>query len=134
MESVFQALNSCKKWHLLPFTSAAVAGMLVQYVVLSILVEAFLMPPVSASILGFLAGSAAHCRLGYHRKLQNSENVSEFVAMAWIGLQLNASVMCVLAVIADVHYLPAQCAASTIVLFCNSLGNPFRTFADGTVP
>jgi putative flippase GtrA len=114
------------------FTSPAAAGMAVQYALLIVFSEAFMMPPISASILGFLAGAATHCRLMHHQEPRYSENVPEFVAMAWMGLMLNASVMCVLAIIADMHYLTAQFAATAVVLLCRFLGNPFRTFADET--
>lgn len=111
-----------------PFAPAA--GMLVQYALLFVLAEAFLMPPVSASILGFLAGATTHYLLCRNQLTQRSVNESKFVAMAWMGVMLNAAVMCVLAMMAGVHYLPAQIAATSVVLLWDSFVNRFWRFAD----
>lgn len=118
------------------FASAGAMGTFVQYAMLFVLVEALLMHPVSASILGFLGGATVNYLLSHHwvfrSRRKHSETVSKFVAIAWMGLMLNAAIMCVLVMIAGVHYLPAQIAATGIVLFWNFLGNRFWTFADET--
>lgn len=117
-----------------PFAPAAAAGMLVQYALLFVLAEAFLMPPVSASILGFLAGATTHYLLGRNQLTLRPENESKFVAMAWMGVMLNSTVMCVLVMMAGIHYLPAQIAATGAVLLWNSLINRFWRFADELQP
>lgn len=118
------------------FASAGALGTLVQYAMLFLLVEALSMHPVSASILGFLGGAVVNYLLSHHwvfrSRRKHSETVSKFVAIAWMGLMLNAAIMCVLVMIAGMHYFPAQIAATGIVLFWNFLGNRFWTFADET--
>lgn len=118
------------------FASAGAVGTLVQYVLLFALVEALLLHPVSASILGFLGGAVVNYLLSHHwvfrSRRKHSETISKFVAIAWMGLMLNAAVMCVLVMIAGVHYFPAQIAATGMVLLWNFLGNRFWTFANET--
>ncbi|HXU94374.1 MAG TPA: GtrA family protein [Gallionella sp.] len=120
----------------LSFASAGAAGTVVQYVLLFLLVEWLSMHPISASILGFLSGAVVNYLLSYHwvfrSSLDHAEAISKFVAIAWVGLVLNAAIMWVLVTIAGMHYFHGQVAATGIVLFWNFLGNRFWTFANET--
>ena len=92
--------------------------------------------PVTASILGSLAGATVNYLLShhwvFHSKQKYLETLSKFVAVGGLGLVLNAAIMYVLVTVASMHYLLAQVAATGIVLFWNFLGNRFWTFADDT--
>jgi len=118
------------------FASAGALGTIVQYLVLLGLVRIFLSHPVTASILGSLAGAIVNYLLSYHwvfhSKRRHSETLSKFVATGGLGLVLNAAIMYVLVTVASMHYLLAQLAATGIVLFWNFFGNRFWTFADDT--
>ena len=132
-----QELTSFKK-HLfvqfISFVSAGVIGTFIQYVMLFIFVEALSMYPVTASILGSLAGAIVNYLLSHHwvfrSKRKHSETLSKFFAVGGLGLVLNAAIMYALVAFASVHYLLAQIAATCIVLLWNFLGNRFWTFAD----
>ncbi len=132
-------LNSMRKRFLvqfISFASAGAAGTLVQYALLFVLVEALSMHPVSSSMLGSLAGAVVNYLLSHHwvfrSQRKHSETATKFVAIAGLGLMLNAAIMYLLVTIAGVHYFLAQVAATGIVLFWNFLGNRFWTFADET--
>lgn len=118
------------------FASAGAVGTAVQYIILLGLVFFLLASPVTASILGSLAGAIVNYLLSYHwvfrSKRRHSETLSKFVAIGGLGLMVNAVIMYLLVTIAGIHYLLAQVAASGIVLFWNFLGNRFWTFADDT--
>lgn len=134
-----QELTSLRKRifvQLISFASAGAIGTFVQYAMLFFFVEALLMYPVVASILGSLTGAIVNYLLSHHwvfrSKRKHSETFSKFVTVAGLGLALNAAIMYVLVMIAAMHYLLAQVAATGIVLFWNFLGNRFWTFADDT--
>jgi putative flippase GtrA len=118
------------------FTSAGALGTIVHYLVLLALVSIFSSRPVSASILGSLAGAIVNYLLSHHwifrSKRKHSETLSKFFAVGGLGLVLNAAIMYALVTIANMHYLLAQVAATGAVLFWNFLGNRFWTFADDT--
>lgn len=118
------------------FASAGALGTIAHYLVLLGLVSIFLAHPVTASILGSLAGAMVNYLLShhwvFHSKRKHSETLSKFVAVGGLGLVLNAAIMYVLVTIASIHYLLAQIAATGVVLFWNFLGNRFWTFADDT--
>jgi len=118
------------------FASAGALGTIVHYFVLLGLVSIFLSRPVTASILGSLAGAIVNYQLSHHwvfrSKRRHSETLSKFVAVGGLGLVLNAAIMYLLVTIASMHYFLAQVAATGIVLFWNFLGNRFWTFADDT--
>lgn len=118
------------------YVLAGAAGTLFQYLALFILVEIFSVYPVTASILGALAGAVVNYLLSYHwvfnSMCRHSETLPKFFATGGVGLVLNAVIMYVLVTVASVHYLLAQVAASGIVLFWNFLGNRFWTFANDT--
>jgi len=134
-----QELTSFKK-HLFAqffsYASAGAVGTLVQYAMLFFFVETLSMFPVTASILGSLAGATVNYLLSHHwvfrSKRKHSETLSKFVAIGGLGLVLNAAIMYILVTIASMHYLLAQVAATGIVLFWNFFGNRFWTFADDT--
>lgn len=118
------------------FASAGALGTGVHYLVLLGLVSIFLAHPVTASILGSLAGAIVNYLLSHHwvfrSNRRHSETLFKFFTIAGLGLALNAAIMYVLVMIAAIHYLLAQVAATGIALFWNFLGNRFWTFADDT--
>lgn len=118
------------------FASAGAVGTAVHYIILLGLVFFLLASPVTASILGSLAGAIVNYLLSYHwvfrSKRKHTETLSKFVAVGGLGLVLNAVIMYLLVTIASIHYLLAQVTASGIVLFWNFLGSSFWTFADDT--
>lgn len=136
MGYLYQELNLAERPLAVSLASAAVAGLLVQYASLILFAEAFLMPPVSASILGFLAGATVHYLAGRHSSSHSThrspENEAKFVATAWVGVMLNSSVMCLVAIMAGMHYLPAQIAATCIVQMGNGIAGRFWKFTDET--
>jgi len=134
-----QELTSFKKHLFVQFISYASAGgvgTFVQYAMLFFFVETLSMYPVTASILGSLAGAVVNYLLShhwvFHSKQKHLKTLSKFVAVGGLGLVLNAAIMYVLVTVASMHYLLAQVAATGIVLFWNFLGNRFWTFADDT--
>jgi len=115
------------------YALAGAVGTFLQYLILFLLVEMFSVYPVTASILGMLAGAVVNYLLNYHwvfqSKRRHSETLSKFFATGGVGWALNAVIMYVLVTIASIHYLLAQVVATGIVLFWNFLGNRLWTFA-----
>lgn len=136
MPHILNGFNKRLFVQFLSFASAGAIGTLIQYTLLLILVEALSLHPVSASTLGFLAGAVVNYLLSHHwvfrSRRKHSETVSKFVAIAWMGLMLNAAVMCMLVTIGNMNYFLSQIAASSLVLLWNFIGNRFWTFADET--
>ena len=136
---MFNELTIPKKTLLGQFVSCALAGAVgtfTQYLILFLLVELFSVYPVTASILGMIAGAVVNYLLNYHwvfkSKRKHSETLSKFFATGGVGWVLNAAIMYMLISITEMHYLLAQVTATGIVLFWSFLGNRFWTFSDDT--
>jgi putative flippase GtrA len=59
------------------------------------------------------------------------QTAAKFLTVAVLGLVLNSAIMALLAEGAGVHYLPAQIAATVMVMAWSYLGNRGWTFAAG---
>lgn len=114
------------------YALAGAVGTLLQYSILYLLVEEFILDPVTASTLGAFAGAAVNYLLSHHwvfnSQRRHRETIAKFLAIGGLGWVMNATIMFLLAT--GVHYLLAQVAATALVLFWNFLGNRFWTFAD----
>lgn len=120
------------------FTTYAFAGALgttVHYLTLLVLVNAFLVHSVLASVGGSIAGAVVNYMLSYHwvfrSKRRHTETATKFFVIAGTGLVLNAIIMYSMVTLAEVHYLISQIAATGVVLMFTFSGNHFWTFAHG---
>jgi putative flippase GtrA len=88
--------------------------------------------PVLGSSAGYVAGAALNYCLNYHLTFQSAAKhrtaIFKFIAVAIIGLSLNALVMAFLLKRFAIHYLAAQAGATGIVFCWNFLMSRFWTF------
>lgn len=109
---------------------AAAAG---HYAVLIALSELAHFQPVAASVCGFAVGAVISYALNYTHVFKSdgkhTATFPRFIAVALVGMALNAAVMWTLAHELDLHYLPSQIVATVIVMGWSYSANRFWTFA-----
>jgi putative flippase GtrA len=102
------------------------------------LVEARLMGPVPATLLGFLAGAAVsyvlNRRFAFESDRPHREALWRFGIVSVVGFTLTGLIMAVLTGPLNAPYLPAQVLTTGIVLFWNFLANRYWTFSGPPVP
>jgi putative flippase GtrA len=105
------------------------------YGMLIVLSEWVGISPVPASGAGFIVGAAISYMLNYQFVFRSDKDhmqtAAKFLTVAVLGLVLNSAIMALLAEGAGVHYLPAQIAATVMVMAWSYLGNRGWTFAAG---
>ena len=97
------------------------------------LVEARVMGPVPATLLGFLGGAAVsyilNRRFAFASDRPLREAMWRFGVVSVVGFILTGLIMAVLTGLLSAPYLPAQVVTTGIVLFWNFLANRFWTFS-----
>ena len=123
------------------FSAFAIVGLfaaLAHYGTLIGLVEAGLMGPVPATLLGFLAGAAVsyllNRRFAFDSDRPHREAMWRFGVVAGVGFGLTGLIMAVLTGMLHAPYLPAQFLTTGIVLFWSFLANRFWTFSEPPMP
>lgn len=102
------------------------------------LVEARIMGPVPATLLGFLAGAivsyALNRRFAFASDRPHREAMWRFGVVSVVGFILTGLIMAVLTGPLAAPYLPAQVLTTGIVLFWNFLANRYWTFSGPPTP
>ena len=102
------------------------------------LVEARIMGPVPATLLGFLAGAivshALNRRFAFASDRPHREAMWRFGVVSVVGFVLTGLIMAVLTGALNAPYLPAQVLTTGIVLFWNFLANRYWTFSGPPTP
>lgn len=117
------------------FSLVGAVGTAAHYALLILLVSQAAIHPVSASVAGAILGAVINYALNYRFTFRSSrrhhEALPRFLAIAAVGLALNAALMWLLVEPLGLHYLIAQIIATGCVLLWNYLGNRHWTFAKG---
>ncbi len=117
------------------FALVGCAAAVGHYGVLIALAELMAVPPVPASAAGYLVGGVISYRLNYGHVFRSEQDhlptAAKFVGVAAVGLGLNSVLMWVLAHGLEIHYLPAQLAATALVMAWSFAANRYWTFNAG---
>jgi putative flippase GtrA len=120
------------------FVGVGLAAAIVHYGLLIGLVEAGLLAPVPATLVGYGGGGvvsyAFNRSLTYESDRPHAEATWRFVVVALIGFGLTWIVMHVLTGRLGLPYLPSQLATTAIVLFWNFLAHKIWTFRAPPAP
>lgn len=123
------------------FSAFVVVGLIAavaHYGTLIGLVEAKMMGPVPATLLGFVAGAAVsyalNRRFAFDSDRPHREAMWRFGVVAVVGFILTGLIMAVLTGAFAAPYLPAQIFTTGVVLFWNFLANRYWTFSEPPVP
>ena len=123
------------------FSAFVVVGLIAavaHYGTLIGLVEAKMMGPVPARLLGFVAGAAVsyvlNRRFAFDSDRPHREAMWRFGVVAVVGFILTGLIMAVLTGAFAAPYLPAQIFTTGVVLFWNFLANRYWTFSEPPVP
>jgi putative flippase GtrA len=114
------------------YTIVGSSGTLVHYAVLTALVVGLQMNQVLASTFGAMLGAIFNYLINYRFTFKSSvphrDALPRFMAVAALGLGVNAVVMQVGVSILKLHYLVAQVLATAVVLAAGYAANCFWTF------
>ncbi len=120
------------------FVVVGCAAAVGHYGVLIALSELASAPPVLASAAGFVVGGVVSYLLNYGHVFRSEQEhlptATKFVAVAAVGLCLNSTIMWGLAQRLGLHYLPAQLAATALVMLWSFGANRYWTFNAGSSP
>jgi putative flippase GtrA len=120
------------------FFGVGVAAAVAHYGVLIGLVEAGGIDPVTATLLGYVAGGlvsyALNRRLTYASDRPHAEAGWRFAVVAAVGFGLTGAFMHAFTRWLSIPYLPAQLATTGIVLFWSFVAHKVWTFRGGVVP
>ena len=118
----------------LRFAGVGVIGTIGHYATLIFVVEILDYDPVLGSTIGFLTGALINYFLNRHftftTDARHSVALPKFIAVATVGMVINAMVMAAMSAYLTVHYLVAQVIATGLVLIWNFAANKYWTFAD----
>lgn len=114
------------------FLMVGVTATAAHYLVLTVLVEVVALPPVPATVAGFLTGAVIgyglNRRFTFGSQRPHREGLPRFALMLAVGCLLNALVVALLVHAAGWHYLPAQVIATGLVLVVNYLSLRYWVF------
>jgi putative flippase GtrA len=117
------------------FSLVGAVGTIAHYILLFLLVSLLAVHPVAASVAGALLGAAINYTLNYRFTFRSDrlhrEALPRFLAIAAVGMVLNATLMWQLVEPLQLHYLIAQLIATGCVLVWSYLGNRHWTFEKG---
>lgn len=118
------------------FALVGCAASVGHYSVLIALSELAHFDPVAASVCGFAVGAVVSYALSYtHVFKSNGKHTGtfpRFIAVALVGMGMNAAVMWLLAHELGLHYLPAQIIATVAVMGWSYTANRLWTFGAAT--
>jgi len=114
------------------FTGVGAIGTSGHYSTLVVLVEAFGIDAVAASLSGFIVGALINYQLNRTYTFQSTANhrtaLPKFFIIAAIGALLNTIIMAFSIQQAGLHYFVSQVLATCIVLVWGFVGNRLWTF------
>jgi len=114
------------------FFGVGLVAALVHYGLLVGLVEAELLPPVPATLVGYIGGGVLSYRLNrrhtYASARPHGEAIWRFAAVAGVGFLLTYGAMHLLVERGQAPYLPAQILTTGIVLVWSFLAHKLWTF------
>lgn len=114
------------------FVGVGLAAALVHYGLLIGLVESGRLGPVSATLVGYIAGGfvsyALNRSLTYASGRPHAEATWRFAIVALVGFGLTWMLMQVLTAVLALPYIAAQLVTTGIVLFWSFCANKFWTF------
>lgn len=117
----------------LMFAACGLVGTAGHYAAMVALVQGAGVPPVAASVVGFLVGMGINYVLNYRFTFRSGkrhrEAASKFFVVGCCGLALNTVLMHALTGPAGLHYVVAQMGATVLVLLWNFIANQTWTFA-----
>lgn len=118
------------------FALVGCAAAVGHYGVLILLSELLDVGPVPASAAGFVVGGVISYVLNYGHVFRSDRDhlptAAKFVAVAAVGLGLNSAIMGGLTRGLSLHYLPAQLAATALVMVWSFAANRYWTFGAGS--
>ena len=116
------------------FSGVGVLGTIAHYATLITLVQAWKANAVLASCAGFILGALVNYyfnyRLTFRSNKRHSETATKFFTVALVGFISNALIMSFSLEILHLLYIPAQIAATGIILFWNFTANRLWTFRE----
>jgi putative flippase GtrA len=125
-------LSSLSLRQFLVFASLGGFGTAVHYVFLIVCVEVLSVGPISASILGYVAGAITNFLANHHITFRSSAKLSRtaprFFSVALVGFFLNWVVMWCLVDQLRVQYFVAQAMSTVLILGFNYVVNATWTF------
>jgi len=111
----------------LRYSLVGAIGTATHYVLLVLLVQAAAVNPVLASTVGAVAGAivnyALNHRYTFDSRRRYHESLPRFMAIAAVGMAINAALLAALVNGLGVHYLAAQVVATLAVLGVTFLAN-----------
>ncbi len=118
----------------LRFILVGVAATLSTYLILIILVEAWQVNVIVASVAGYIVGIVVNYKLNYGFTFRSSRHhhvlVPRFLVVVLVGLLLNIGIMSAGINWFGIHYVLAQLAAVAVVLIWSFAANRLWVFTD----
>ena len=109
-------------------------GTIGHYVILIVLVEIFVIAPVTATTFGFIVGALINYFLNYYLTFRSQKSHSEalfkFTVVAVVGAGINSLIMYLGTEFGAMHYIVAQVIATGIVLLLTFTINKLWTFSN----
>ena len=119
-------------WRFARYASVGIVGTTAHYVVLIGLVQGSGLHPVPASTAGAVLGTLVNYALNYHFTFNSSRShrraFPRFVAVAGVGVLINAAVLALSIDALGLNYLVGQVIATGVVLLTGFLANHRWTF------
>lgn len=119
----------------LSFAGIGAIATAIHYVVLIVGVQFLDLAPVAASSIGFgfsaFVNYSLNRRITFHSKKAHPDALPKFLAVALVGLALNAVLLAAATEILGLNYLLAQALVTALVLIWNYSINAAWTFAEG---
>ncbi|RJP70516.1 MAG: GtrA family protein [Comamonadaceae bacterium] len=116
----------------LRFAGAGAVGTTAHYLVLVVLVSGFGLAAVAGSVAGSIVGALINYLINYFWTFGSRHGhrhaFPRFMAVAAVGLAVNAATMALLTEVLAVHYLIAQLMATAVVLLMGFFLNANWTF------
>ena len=122
------------KTQFLRFILVGIAATLSTYIILILLVEAWQINVIVASVIGYLVGIVVNYALNYGFTFQSKQHhhhlVPKFIVVMMVGLLLNTGIMFVGVNWFDINYVLAQLAAIAVVLIWSFTTNRLWVFTE----
>jgi putative flippase GtrA len=117
---------------ILAYGAVGVAGTLAHYATLIVLVQIYDVEPVAGSTAGAIVGAAINYwlnhRFTFRSTAPHSAALARFLAVAAVGVLINAAILYFAVHVIWMHYFPGQLAATGIAFFATYELNRRWTF------
>ena len=122
------------KTQFLRFILVGIAATLSTFIFLIVLVEAWQINVLVASVIGYVVGIVVNYTLNYGFTFQSTQHhhilIPRFIVVMMVGLLLNTGIMFAGVNWFGIHYVLAQLAAITVVLIWSFTANRLLVFTD----